>query len=737
MITASVILTWGLCALWGVFLSQSSVDLLATVSRLRTLSLSSISAFLQIAGSTNFKRLQTLDSSTVAALSGGADSFNILGDGFKNLKTDSSHALNSTPGPNTPFAPRAQGSLQLSHLVHIVLGIFSGIACLLAVYAVYEVVRYGYTGSSSTVEFIMQFKDGKSGAGTRIPADLLPTSEPTIILDLHPETPLATILGDAYVDRDHSHDATPEDVSYNPLAFISNRSPTSIPEVNIAVSSPISPIVTPSVSASPSLVDAVLVTPPPSRPLVYQVRTERYNAPAPLQTADSEREKTTVPIWHGVLYEVDIARLHQHVLDDPFDEPTPAPCLLPAFTIRTGDLHSGSLFTDDYQTPTPSPRPLPTTYTRSHSQEFWMPEDSDDEEIDEFLRSALNMQPDHNAPPRRGYWPRDATTPVWHPTRHELRAWRLSRLDHDDPFLDEPVPRPTLPNSPPLPSFESFASGLRPWSFATHSSSSSESSALETSASVSDTSSASLQAHSPTPASPFTTSFANTEEDDEQTHVFGIPLSNLNRFPSTHRDPDEDEIDEYNRIALNLPRDSSTVPSADWVLPSDYDEDWEEFDAVMCLFPPLPLPADMEDPYGEPRAPVDSPWDEDDDKTRVFGIPLTDLDRTPFTQRDPDEEELNKYLCAALNLKVRPECNVPPARGWWKGSEYDKAKLDEFLRIALTMPLDSALPSTGWLLPSGHDENRHRDELAAYAYPGFPIPEHLRIPVVRIPVDTG
>lgn len=50
MITASVILTWGLCALWGVFLSQSSVDLLATVSRLRTLSLSSVSAFMQIAG---------------------------------------------------------------------------------------------------------------------------------------------------------------------------------------------------------------------------------------------------------------------------------------------------------------------------------------------------------------------------------------------------------------------------------------------------------------------------------------------------------------------------------------------------------------------------------------------------------------------------------------------------------------------------------------------------------------
>lgn len=50
MITASVILTWGLCALWGVFHSQSSVDLLATVSRLRTLSLSSVSAFLQIAG---------------------------------------------------------------------------------------------------------------------------------------------------------------------------------------------------------------------------------------------------------------------------------------------------------------------------------------------------------------------------------------------------------------------------------------------------------------------------------------------------------------------------------------------------------------------------------------------------------------------------------------------------------------------------------------------------------------
>lgn len=50
MITASVILTWGLCALWGVFLSQSSVDLLATVSRLRTLSLSSVSAIMQIAG---------------------------------------------------------------------------------------------------------------------------------------------------------------------------------------------------------------------------------------------------------------------------------------------------------------------------------------------------------------------------------------------------------------------------------------------------------------------------------------------------------------------------------------------------------------------------------------------------------------------------------------------------------------------------------------------------------------
>ncbi|KAL1952228.1 hypothetical protein VTO73DRAFT_1377 [Trametes versicolor] len=509
-----------------------------------------------------------------------------------------------------------------------------------------------------------------------------------------------------------------------------------------------------------------------------------------------------------------------------------------------------------------------------------MPEDSDDEEVDEFLRSALNMQPDHNAPPRRGYWPRDATTPVWHPTRHELRAWHLPRLDHDDPFLDEPAPQPTPADSPPLPSFDSFASGLRPWSSATHSSSSSESSALESldscspSASVavsplaSDSSSASLQAHSPTPASPFTTSFANTEEDDEQTHVFGIPLSNLNRFPSTHRDPDEDEIDEYNRIALNLPRDSSAVPSADWVLPSDYDEDWEEFDAAMCLFPPLALPADMEDPYGEPSSPVDSPWDEDDDKTRVFGIPAADLDRTPFTQRDADEEEINEYLCTALGLerwpdsnvppaqgwsrrsdnddrldkylrtaldffpntnvppaipadydtdwvavdlgtfgfpgirvpedmedpygeptapvdspwaednnkthvfgipladldrtpftqrdadekeineylnaslgyKLWPDSNVPPAQGWWKGSEYDKAKLDEFLRTALTMPLDSALPSTGWLLPSGHD--RHRDELSTYAYPGFPIPEHLRIPVVRIPVvrilvDTG
>lgn len=98
-----------------------------------------------------------MDSSTVAALSGGADSFNILGDGFKNLNTDSSHALNSTPGPNTPFAPRAQSSLQLSLPVHIVLGIFSGIACILAVYAIYEVVRYGYTGSSSTVEVRLLF----------------------------------------------------------------------------------------------------------------------------------------------------------------------------------------------------------------------------------------------------------------------------------------------------------------------------------------------------------------------------------------------------------------------------------------------------------------------------------------------------------------------------------------------------------------------------------------------------
>lgn len=726
----------------------------------------------------------------------------------------------------------------------------------------------------------MQFKDGKSGAGSRIPAAHFPTSEPTIILDLHPETPLATILGDAYVDRDDSHDATPEDVSYNPLAFISIRSPTSIPEVNVAVSSPISPFVPPSLSASPSLADAVEVTALPRR---LDFGTERCDGPAPLQTANSEPEKTVEPvwppIWHGVLYEVDLARLHQHVLDDPFDEPTPAPRLTQALNIMTTDLHSGNLFTDGYQTPTPAPRPLPTTYTRSHSQEFWMEEASDEEEVGEAIRIALNMLPDHNAPPRRGYRPRNSNTPVWHPTRHELRAWRLPRLDLDDPFLDEPAPRPTPTDSPPLPSFDSFASGLRPWSSATHSSSSSESSALESSDScspsasvavshlASDSSSASLQAPSPTPASPFTTSLVDTEEDDEPTHVFGIPLFSHNRVPFTHRDEDEDEIEEYNRIALNLPRESSAASSAEWVLPSDYDEDWEEFDAVMCLFPPLTLPADMEDPYGEPSSPVDSPWDEDDDKTRVFGIPVADLDRTPFTQHDADEEEINEYLCAALglerwpdsnvppaqgwsrrsdrddkldeylrtaldffpntnvepsipadydtdwvavdlgtfgfpgirvpedmedpygeptapvdspwaeddnkthvfgipladldrtpftqrdadekeineyldaffnaffNYKLWPDSNVPPAQGWWKGSEYDKAKLDEFLRTALTMPLDSALPSTGWLLPSGHD--RHRDELSAYAYPGFPIPEHLRIPIVRVPVDTG
>lgn len=93
-----------------------------------------------------------MDSNTVAALSGGADSFNILGDGFKNLKTDSSHALNSTPGPNTPFAPRAQGSLQLSLLLYILLGVSTGIVCLLGLYAIYEVIRYGYTESSGTVE---------------------------------------------------------------------------------------------------------------------------------------------------------------------------------------------------------------------------------------------------------------------------------------------------------------------------------------------------------------------------------------------------------------------------------------------------------------------------------------------------------------------------------------------------------------------------------------------------------
>lgn len=592
----------------------------------------------------------------------------------------------------------------------------------------------------------MQFRDGKSGAGTRIPAAHFPTSEPTIILDLHPETPLATILGDAHVVCDDSHDATPEDVSYNPLAFISNRSPTSIPEVNIAVSSPISPFVPPSLSASPSLADAVEVTALPRR---LDFGTERCDGPAPLQTANSEAETTVEsvwpPIWHGVLYEVDLARLHQHVLDDPFDEPTPAPRLTQALTIMTTDLHSGNLFTDGYQTPTPAPRPLPTTYTRSHSQEFWMEEDSDEEEVGEAIRIALNMLPDHNAPPRRGYRARNSNTPVWHPTRHELRTWRLPRLDLDDPFLDEPAPQPTPADSPPLPSFDSFASRLRPWSSATHSSSSSESSALESSDSVSPlashSSSASLQAPSPTPASPFTTSLVDVEEDDEPTHVFGIPLLNFSRVPFTHRDPDEDEIDEYNRIALNLPRDSSTIPSPEWVLPSDYDEDWEEFDVHMCLFTPLALPADMEDPYGEPSAPVDSPWVEDDNKTHVFGIPVADLDRTPFTQRDADEKEINEYLNAFFNAffnyKLWPDSNVPPAQGWWKGSEYDKAKLDEFLRTALTMPLDSALPSTGWLLPSGHDQNRHRDELSAYAYPGVPIPEHLRIPVVRIPVDTG
>ncbi|KAL1952231.1 hypothetical protein VTO73DRAFT_1380 [Trametes versicolor] len=456
----------------------------------------------------------------------------------------------------------------------------------------------------------------------------------------------------------------------------------------------------------------------------------------------------------------------------------------------TADLNSGSLFTDDYQTPTPSPH---------------------------------------------------------HPTRDELRAWRLPSLDLDDPFLDEPTPRPTLADSPLIPSFTSFdssASSLHPWSSVTHSLSSSGSVAFESSDSYSSSasispsasilSSASLQAPSPAPptthpvdieeeddqthvfgiplfildripstqrdpdedeideynrialdlprdsSAPPSTGWSRlsryeedyyewlnyetfafphapspvvtedphgepdtpvdppSDEDDDQTHVFGIPVFNLDRTPFTQRDPNQDEIDEYNRIALNLPRDNSAAPSADWVLPSDYDEDWEEFDAVMCLFPPLALPADMEDPYGEPSAPVDSPWDEDDNKTHVFGIPLADLDRTPFTQCDADDKEINEYLDASLGYKLRPDSNVPPAQGWWKGSEYDKAKLDDFLRTALTMPLDSTpLPTTGWLLPSGHDENRHRDELAAYAYPGFPIPEHLRIPVVRIPVDTG
>ncbi|OJT13074.1 hypothetical protein TRAPUB_10387, partial [Trametes pubescens] len=439
MITTSVILTWGLCALWGLFQSQHSVDLLATVSRLRTLSLDSVSAFLQIAGPTNlnFKRLETLDSNTVAALSRGADSFNILGDGFKDIKTDSNLALNSTPGPNTHFASGFQGSLQHS-LLHIGISVFTGIAYLLAVYAVYEVVRYGCTGSSSTFEFVIQFKDGILRAGTRIP-DHFPTSEPMIILDLYLDTPLAAILADAHVDRDDIHDAIPEDVLYNPLAFLSIRSPTSIPQVNIAVSSPISPFVPPSLPAPPSLPDAVEVTASPRR-LVFD--TERCDGPAPPQTTDPEPEETDIANWQPWPY--DTRRSPKPVLGDPFLDSTPPPRPLPPFTIRTVDLHSGWLFSDFYQTPTPAPRPpRPTTYIPSHSGEFRprTPEYSEDEEVGDFIRFALNMQRDHNAPPMDGYWLGNTTTPAWHPAGQQLRAWRFPRLDLDDPFLD-PTPTP-------------------------------------------------------------------------------------------------------------------------------------------------------------------------------------------------------------------------------------------------------------------------------------------------------